>query len=97
MSSPFDQALASADQAIEKTMMSTYLINNEEYQAVYDETPKEFEPMNGVVRTLTLYKKQGYEPRKNDVVQISDVEYLVTSFTINDGLIILQLEENAKY
>ncbi|MFK3558329.1 hypothetical protein [Pasteurella multocida] len=97
MSSLFDQALMLADQAIEDVMMSTYLINGEGYQAVYDEIPKEFEPMNGVVRTLTLYKTQGYEPRKNDIVQINGIEYLVTSFTVNDGLIILQLEENAKY
>ncbi len=97
MSSPFDQALASADQAIEKTMMSTYLINDGEYQAVYDESPKEFETMSGVLRTLTLYQDQGYQPRRNDVVTIGDDEFLVTSFTLNDGLIILQLEENAKY
>ncbi|HHE3654181.1 TPA: hypothetical protein ACPDWD_001498 [Pasteurella multocida] len=97
MSNLFDQALEFADQVIEDVMMSTYLINGEGYQAVYDETPKEFEPMNGVVRTLTLYKTQGYEPRKNDIVPINGIEYLVTSFTVNDGLIILQLEESAKY
>lgn len=97
MSSPFDQALALADQAIKKTMMSTYFINDEEYQAVYDESPKEFEPMSGVLRTLTLYQDQGYQPRRNDVVTIGDDEFLVTNFTLNDGLIILQLEENVKY
>lgn len=51
--SPFDDALAQADKVITDVMMSVYVINDKEYKAVLDESPKEVEPINGVYRTLT--------------------------------------------
>lgn len=95
--SPFDDALAQADNVISDVMMSVYVINGKKYKAVLDESPKEVEPINGVYRTLTLFKSSGYKPKKNDRVIINNIDYLVSGFSFNSGTIILQLEEDASY
>lgn len=95
--SPFDDALARADKVITDVMMSVYVINGKKYKAVLDESPKEVEPINGVYRTLTLFKSSGYKPKKNDLVTINNIDYLVSGFSFNSGTIILQLEEDASY
>ena len=95
--SPFDDALAQADKVISDVMMSVYVINGKKYKAVLDESPKEVEPINGVYRTLTLFKSSGYKPKKNDRVIINNIDYLVSGFSFNSGTIILQLEEDASY
>lgn len=95
--SPFDNALAQADKVITDVMMSVYVINGKKYKAVLDETPKEMEPMNGVYRTLTMFKFSGYKPKKGDKTTINGVDYVVTGFTFNSGTIMLQLEEDASY
>ena len=87
----------SADKVITDVMMSVYVINGKEYKAVLDETPKEMEPMNGVYRTLTMFKSSGYKPKKGDKTTINGVDYVVTGFTFNSGTIMLQLEEDASY
>lgn len=97
MLSPFDEALAQADNVITDVMMSAYVINGKKYKAVLDEIPKEMEPMSGIYRTLTLFKTSGYKPRKNDRVTIKGVDYVVTGFTFNSGTIMLQIEEDASY
>ena len=95
--SPFDDALAQADNVISDVMMSVYVIDGKKYKAVLDESPKEVEPINGVYRTLTLFKSSGYKPKKNDRVIINNIDYLVSGFSFNSGTIILQLEEDASY
>ena len=97
MPSPFDVAISQADKVISDVMMSVYVINGKEYKAVLDELPKEVEPINGVYRTLTLFKSSGYKPKKNDRVMINNIEYIVSGFSFNSGTIILQLEEDASY
>lgn len=39
MSSPFEQAIAAADQTIQQTMMSEWLIGGKPYPATFDEAP----------------------------------------------------------
>lgn len=90
--SPFDDALAQADKVISDVMMSVYVINGKEYKAVLDETPKEMEPMNGVYRTLTMFKSSGYSPKLGDIIKQGQAEYIVRGFSFNDELIVLQLE-----
>lgn len=95
--SPFDVAISQADKVISDVMMSVYAINGKKYKAVLDEVPKEFEPINGIYRTLTLFKSSRYKPKKNDRVTINNIEYIVSGFSFNSGTIILQLEEDASY
>ncbi|MGF7433130.1 hypothetical protein [Pasteurella bettyae] len=100
MSSPFDLALAQADATIEQTIMTGYVINGTTYQAVYDEIPREIDPtgysgslaLNGSYRTLTLFKTQGYKPKRGDVVEINSKRYAITGFGYRDGYLILQVE-----
>lgn len=100
MPSPFDVALAQADSVIARTIMSEYMINGKLYQAVYDEIPREIDPtgysgalaLNGAYRTLTLFKTQGYRPKRGDVVVINGKRYGVTGFGYRDGYLVLQVE-----
>lgn len=100
MSSPFEQALAQADQTISQIMMSEWLINNQPYPATFDETPRimegfhssEEQALNGTLRTLTLFRSSGYKPRLDDRVTGNGKKYLVKSYHLVDGMIVLQLE-----
>ena len=100
MPSPFDVALTQADATIQQVIMSEYKINGKPYQAVYDEIPREIDPtgysgslaLNGSYRTLTLFKTQGYKPRREDVVMIDGKRYGVTGFGYRDGYLVLQVE-----
>ncbi|MCI7718718.1 hypothetical protein ACEE49_09170 [[Pasteurella] aerogenes] len=100
MSSPFDIALAQADSAIERTIMSAYAINGVFYQAVFDEIPKEMNQigssqqfaLSGSYCTLSLFKSQGYMPKRGDAVLIKGKEYVVTGYGYQDEILILQLE-----
>lgn len=100
MPSIFDLALQQADRIIAQTMMSTYQINGVDYQAVYDETPREMDPagyssnmaLNGAYRTLTLFTSQGYQPKRGDKAIIDGKQYTVTGFAYQDGYLILQVE-----
>ncbi|WP_386696693.1 hypothetical protein [Lonepinella sp. MS14436] len=103
MASPFDVALLNADKIIEQTIMSACLINGTQYQAVFDEVPKEIEAvnsgyvthnfvLNGAYRTVTLFKTQGYQPKRGDIVTIDDKQYGVTGFGYQDGVLTLQVE-----
>ena len=84
--SPFDVALAQADKVISDVMMSVYVINGKEYKAVLDETPKEMEPMNGIYRTLTLFKSSGYKPGKGDKTTINGVDMLLLGLRLTVAL-----------
>lgn len=95
--SPFDDALAQADKVISDVMMPVYVINGKKYKAVLDESPREVEPINGVYRTLTLFKSSGYKLKKNDRATINNIDYIISGFSFNSGTIILQLEEDASY
>ena len=100
MPSPFDLALQQADQVIQQTIMTDYEINGEIYQGVFDELPREIEhsgysghlALNGAYRTLTLFKSQGYMPKRGDVVVADGKRYSVTGFGYQDGYIVLQVE-----
>lgn len=100
MSSQFEQAMATADQTIQQTMMSEWLIGGNSYPAIYDEAPAVFtglhtsdeRAINGTERTLTLFRTSGYKPRLNDKVSGNGKKYLVKSYHFVDQLIVLQLE-----
>lgn len=101
MSNLFEEALAQADKAIERIMMSPWLIEDVPYLAAYDEEPQRFDGMlqyneeyrvNGTKRTLTLFKESGYRPRVGDRAEQGDKQFLVKAFELVDQLIILQLE-----
>lgn len=100
MSSPFEQALSAADQTIQATMMSEWLIGGKPYPAVYDEAPAIFnglhssdeQAIHGTERTLTLFRASGYKPRLDDRVSGNGKKYLVKSYHFVDSLIVLQLE-----
>ncbi|AGI35711.1 TPA: phage tail protein [Mannheimia haemolytica] len=100
MSSPFEQAIAAADQTIQQTMMSEWLIGGKPYPAVYDEAPAIFNGLHsaderaihGTERTLTLFRASGYKPRLDDRVSGNGKKYLVKSYHFVDQLIVLQLE-----
>ncbi|AHG87325.1 bacteriophage tail protein [Bibersteinia trehalosi USDA-ARS-USMARC-190] len=100
MSSPFEQAMAAADQTIQQTMMSEWLIGGKPYPATYDEAPAVFEGLHsrderaihGTERTLTLFRASGYKPRLDDRVSGNGKKYLVKSYHFVDQLIVLQLE-----
>lgn len=100
MPSPFEQAMATADQTIQSTMMSEWLIGGKPYPAIYDEAPAVFEGLlsrderaiNGTARTLTLFRTSGYKPKLDDRVSGNGKKYLVKSYHFVDQLIVLQLE-----
>lgn len=100
MSSPFEQALSAADQTIQATMMSEWLIGGKPYPATYDESPAVFDSLmsrderaiNGTARTLTLFRTSGYKPKLDDRVSGNGKKYLVKSYHFVDQLIVLQLE-----
>lgn len=102
MPSPFDQAMATADQTIQATMMSEWLIGGKPYPAIYDEAPAVFDGIhirnetpkviNGTERTLTLFRTSGYKPKLDDRVSGNGKKYLVKSYHFVDQLIVLQLE-----
>ena len=98
--SPFDDALAQADNVISDVMMSVYVINGKKYKAVLDESPKLMSGnyytddylINGTTRTLTLFKASGYKPKLGDIITSSTEEYVVRGFSFEDKKIVLQLE-----
>lgn len=98
--SPFDDALAQADNVISDVMMSVYVINGKKYKAVLDESPKLMSGnyytddylINGTTRTLTLFKASGYKPKLGDIIISSTEEYVVRGFSFEDKKIVLQLE-----
>lgn len=97
MFSPFEQALAMADQHIQQAMMNDWQINDQVYLACFDESPNMMnasadERINGTIRTLTLFKSSGYIAHIGDKVSRGKQRYLVQGFSFMDGLIILQLE-----
>lgn len=92
--------MATADQTIQATMMSEWLIGGKPYPAMYDEAPAVFEGLlshderaiNGTARTLTLFRTSGYKPKLDDRVSGNGKKYLVKSYHFVDQLIVLQLE-----
>lgn len=100
MVSLFEQAMATADQTIQQTMMSEWKIGGKTYPAMYDEAPAVFDSLmsrdertiNGTARTLTLFRTSGYRPRVDDSVAGNGKRYLVKSYHFIDQLIVLQLE-----
>lgn len=100
MSSLFEQAMAVADQTIQHTMMSEWVIGETPYPAIYDEAPAIFDGLqsrdertiHGTERTLTLFQASGYKPKLNDRVSGNGKKYLVKSYHFVDHLIVLQLE-----
>ncbi|WKS98741.1 phage tail protein [Gallibacterium salpingitidis] len=101
MSNLFEEALEQADKAIERIMMSPWLIEDVPYLAAYDEEPQRFDGMlqlneeyrvNGTKRTLTIFKNSGYRPHVGDRVEQGDKQFVIKAFDFVDQLIILQLE-----
>ncbi|MDG6894528.1 phage tail protein [Volucribacter amazonae] len=95
MLSPFEQALAKAEQDIQQLMMNEWLIQNQPYPALLDESPNVMgdDPIiNGTCRTLTLFKSSGYQPKLGHQVSRGQQHYVVRGFSFSDELIILQLE-----
>lgn len=92
--------MAAADQTIQQTMMSEWLIGGKPYPAAYDEAPAIFNGLRGsddraiqgTERTLTLFRHSGYKPRLDDRVAGNGKKYLVKSYHYVDQLIVLQLE-----
>lgn len=100
MSSPFEQALRQAEEAIAQQIMTPWHIGEGQYPAVFDESPHPFEGfiqpeqyrINGTQRTLTLLASSGYRPKIGAIASQGGRQFVVKAVAYQDGLIILQLE-----
>ncbi|MBV1842710.1 hypothetical protein [Photobacterium ganghwense] len=84
----FDQEMEKADQVIWSAFSTPVRVNGgEQFAAIYDEIPIEFDAMSGVLRKLSFLASANVRVRKGDVIEFvkTGKTAVVTSGPYPDG------------